>query len=110
MRMWVPPGDEIIAVEVSKGVGSPFSILVKRKGVGTLDHHGEWLVLERGRRLAFTFLINQMEAKSSIVRLELQPESTGTRMTLVHEGVAAHIAERMQQYWADVAERIAATL
>lgn len=110
MRMWIPPGDEVVAVESSKRVGGLFSIIARRKGVGVLDHHGEFLTVERPHKLAFSFLVNEMAARSSVVRLELQPESTGTRLTLVHEGVSPRIAEQMQQYWAGVTERIAATL
>lgn len=110
LRVWMLPGDEVLSVRTDRRVGGTFSIKVEREGFGVLDHHGDFLQLDRPREIAFTFLINAMEAPASVVRVHFAAEHTGTRLTLTHEGVAATVAQKVQESWAQIVDRVTATL
>ncbi|MGA7907127.1 MAG: SRPBCC domain-containing protein [Candidatus Sulfotelmatobacter sp.] len=54
------------------------------------DHHGEILEIDPPRLLAYTWFANWHEnpAHRTVVRWELSPTKTGTRVKLTHSGLA----------------------
>ena len=74
-------------------MGGAFSFLVRRQGT-EIDHIGEYLELDRPRRMVFTWGIAGSD--SSVVRIEIEPAGTGCELTLTHE---------LHPDWADYADR-----
>jgi len=65
----------------------------ERKGAGAgpdYDHHGEILEMDPPRLLAYSWFANWHEVPThrTVVRWELTPTKTGTRVKVIHSGLA----------------------
>jgi len=86
--------EEIIRISIDPRVGGAFSFLVRRQG-NEIDHIGNYLEIDRPRRLVFTWGIAPDPPESRVV-VEIVPLNSGCELTLVHE---------IDQKWADYADR-----
>lgn len=87
--------EEVVRLTVDAHVGGAFSFVVRRQGQ-EIDHVGEYLELERPRRLVFTWGIRGHSADESRVIIDITPLAHGCELTLTHE---------MSPKWADFVER-----
>lgn len=88
--------EEILHLKVDPKVGGFFSFLVRR-GDMEIDHIGEYLAIDRPRRLVFTWGIRQDEG-TEFSRVEVE--------IAVVDGVSElKIAHAMDPKWADFVER-----
>lgn len=85
----------VVSLENEPHVGGQFHYKVTRAGQ-LIDHTGTYLEIDRPRRLAFTWGVNQESGDSSVVTIELTPDGDGCLLALTH---------RMDPQWADYAER-----
>jgi uncharacterized protein YndB with AHSA1/START domain len=104
------PQDEVLHVHVDARVGGRFSFLVRRDGQD-IDHVGDYLVVDRPRRLAFTFdaVLRPGGAPNptpSVVHLDLVPDGGGTQLTLTHEHVPAPYVDRTEAGWQAILDAI----
>jgi len=90
--------EEVVRIAVDGRVGGSFSFVVRRAGE-EIDHVGEYLEIDRPRRLAFTWGVPKYSADSARVVIDLAELQTGCELTLTHE---------MDPRWADFASRIEA--
>jgi len=90
--------EQIVHLELEPRVGGRFSFLVRRQE-HEIDHVGEYLEIDRPRRLVFTWGI--VGSDSSHVAIDIIPEGTGCALTLVHELHPdwAEYADRTQAGW-----------
>jgi len=96
-RQWFGPGlGEMTRVEIDARVGGTFW-LVQRRGAEEAQHTGEYLELDRPRRLVFTWRTPPLTESSRVV-VEIAPKGDGCELTLTHE---------MDQKWADFVDRAA---
>lgn len=56
---------------------------------------GEYVEIDKPRLLVFTWLSNMPGEAPSLVRIELNPEGSGTRVKLRHSGLASNVAARV---------------
>jgi uncharacterized protein YndB with AHSA1/START domain len=89
-------GDEIVHVHVDPRVGGAFSFKVRRDGA-EIDHVGVYRVIDRPRRLAFSWGIAG-QAGSSEVTVDVTPTAGGCDVTVRHV---------MGAEWADFVARSA---
>jgi uncharacterized protein YndB with AHSA1/START domain len=89
------PDEEVVRVSVDPRVGGSFSFLVRRNGK-EIDHVGEYLEIDRPRRLVFTWAVRENLPDKSRVIIEIAPAPGGADLTLTHE---------LDPKWADYAER-----
>jgi uncharacterized protein YndB with AHSA1/START domain len=85
------PGAGVARVEVDARVGGSFLIVMK-VGEQEIPHSGEYLAIDRYRRLAFTW-VSDVAGRGS--RVELLFEAVGTdatRLVLRHEGLPSESA------------------
>jgi uncharacterized protein YndB with AHSA1/START domain len=90
--------EEVLHIEVDARLGGAFSFLVRRQGQ-EIDHVGHYLVIERPRRLAFTWGIVGESEDESRVEIAIAPRDGGCELEVTH---------RMDPRWAEYADRVRA--
>lgn len=86
IREWMCPDPFTEAVAtLDVRVNGRFTIIMKGPA-GDVMHTGEYLAVERPRRLVFTWVSSAVRGRTTRVTIELQPHGAcGTTLTLVHE-------------------------
>lgn len=109
--LFATPAGEMARAEIDPRVGGRFNFTDRRDGED-VEHTGEYLVIDRPRRLVFTFSVTGFEASADLVSIEIAPHPDGCELTLTHEMAAAHAEyrERTEQGWGMILESLAATL
>ena len=90
---------EMIEAEIEPRVGGRYAFTERRPTMGDVRHVGEYLEIDRPRRLVFSFAVPQFGASSTTVAIEIAPDRDGCRLTLTNEGVSAEYAERVREGW-----------
>ncbi len=96
--LFATPTGEMVRVEIDARVGGKF-LIVRRSDGEDVEHVGEYLVIERARRLVFIFAVPKFSTQFTQVTIEITPSADGCVLTLTHEGVLPEWAERTQQGW-----------
>lgn len=93
------PDGEMIKAEIDPKVGGRFNFTDRRPGMGDVAHVGEYEVIDRPRRLVFTFAVPQYDPAYTRVTLDFVVVDGGTEITLTHEGVPPEYAEQTPKGW-----------
>jgi uncharacterized protein YndB with AHSA1/START domain len=75
-----------------------------------IEHTGEFLVIDRPRRLVFTWQSPYTGATPSLVTIELVQVDGGTELRLVHERLPADQAGAHGGGWGRILDRLAEVL
>lgn len=95
-------------VELDARVGGALFVAM-RFGEVEILHRGEFLVLDRPRRLVMTWMSQPTGLRLTIVSVDFVPERDGTRVRLVHEGFTdAKTARQHAGGWGGILESLAA--
>ena len=92
------PAGEMIRVAIDPQVGGAFAMVERRNGE-EFEHVGEYIVLDRPRRLAFTFAVPKFSSESTSISIDIAALAQGCTLTLTHEGVLPDFAERTEKGW-----------
>jgi uncharacterized protein YndB with AHSA1/START domain len=95
--LFATEGGAMERVEVDARVGGGFTV-VERRGGALAEHFGEYIELDRPRRLAFDFWTSFSDERTRVT-VDLAPDGTGTLLTLTHDGVWADYEARTRQGW-----------
>jgi uncharacterized protein YndB with AHSA1/START domain len=95
-------------VEVEPRVGGRFRVDERRDGE-LAEHHGEFVELDRPRRLAFDFWTS-FSAERTRVTIVIAPTEGGSLLTLTHDGVWPDWADKTKQGWTMILEGLARSL
>ncbi len=99
-----PGGTPRTAVKIDPRVGGAFEIVMHQDS-GSVPHTGVYKVIDRPRRLVFTWNSPYAKQNDSLVTVEFRAKGNGTEIVLTHEGlpsdemVAAHT-----KGWSDILE------
>jgi uncharacterized protein YndB with AHSA1/START domain len=96
--LFATPTGKMILVEIDARVGGRFTV-VEHRPAGDAEHFGEYLEIDRPRRLAFSFWVETEDPKPTIVMIDITPAGGGCDLALAHEGVLPDYAERTAQGW-----------
>ncbi len=100
---------ELTRVEMDPRVGGKY-LLVDRRHGKDIEHVGEYLEIDRPRRLVFTFAVPEFSPQSTKVSIDIVPAGTGCDLTLTHEGVLDEWASQTQQGWTMILDGLANSL
>jgi len=102
---------EVVRVEVDPRVGGSFVIVDRRNGED-FAHTGEYLEIDRPRRLVFDFWVQQDTDHTSRVSVDVVPQAAGCELTLTQEFSAEMAAykERSEAGWGKLLDALAANL
>jgi uncharacterized protein YndB with AHSA1/START domain len=112
LAVWMCPGSvERAVAEVDPRVGGRFRIVMKGPDCDH-EHTGEYLVLDRPRRMVFTWVSGETGGEATTVTVDLRPLGPdGTELTLTHEGLPDEAAAgRHRSGWGGILEKLAAAL
>jgi uncharacterized protein YndB with AHSA1/START domain len=102
--LFATPDGEIVKAEIDPRVGGKFNFTDRRPEMGDVLHQGEYLEIDRPRRLVFAFLVPQYSQEVTTVRLDIRPLASGCELTLTHEGVLPDYAAQTEQGWGMILE------
>jgi uncharacterized protein YndB with AHSA1/START domain len=111
VRKWFAPGmGEMVRVETDPRIGGSFFFVQRRNGQD-VEHTGEYVEIDRPRRLVFTWRVPP-STDSSRVSIDIVPLEAGSEVTLTHELHPdwAEYASRAEGAWANMLDAIAQTL
>jgi uncharacterized protein YndB with AHSA1/START domain len=104
--LFATPAGEMVRVEIDARVAGRF-VFVDRRAGEDIEHTGEYLEIDRPRRLAFSFVVPKFSSDPTRIQVDLAPAASdpaATLLTLVHEGVFAEYAGRTEEGWAGILE------
>jgi uncharacterized protein YndB with AHSA1/START domain len=101
--LFATPAGEMRRVEIDARVGGRYAV-VERREQGDAGHFGEYLEIDRPRRLVFTLAMEPDAPSGDRITVEIRPLGTGCELTLTHVMAAeyADYAQRTESGWGDV--------
>lgn len=96
--LFATPTGRMVRAEIDPRVGGKF-VLTDRRDGEDVEHAGEYLEIDRPRRLGFTFSVPKYSSDAARVRIEIAVHGDGCELTLSQE---------IQPAWADLASSIEA--
>jgi uncharacterized protein YndB with AHSA1/START domain len=100
---------QMVRAEIDARVGGWFCFVDRRDGEDIV-HRGEYLEIDRPRRLVFTFFVEKYSSDISRVIIEIAPLGAGCELTLTHEKVPHEYASRTESGWTRILDGLARTL
>lgn len=107
--LFVSPTGQIVRTEIDPRQGGKF-VIVRRDSGMDIEHVGEYLVIDRARRLVFTFGVPRFSAQITTVTIDIEAAANGCRLTLTQEGVPQEWAERTQEGWGNILASLEETI
>lgn len=103
--------ERIVRLDLDPRNGGRFSFVVDRQGT-EIEHLGEYLEIDRPRRLVFTWAIRDSLPDTSRVVVEFTPRAGGCDVKLTHEMSPewANFADKAAGAWTKMLTALAAAL
>jgi uncharacterized protein YndB with AHSA1/START domain len=107
--LFTTPASEKNTTEVDARVGGKWSIIDRRDGV---DYRalGEYVEIDRPRRLVFTFGMPQFSPEFAHVIVEIAPEGSGSLLTVTHQSLPWSHVKETERGWSDMFTSLASIL
>ena len=96
--LFATPTGQMVRVEIDARVGGRFVIVDRRNGED-VEHTGEYLEIDRPRRLVFTFAVPRYSPIFSKVTIEIEATASGCDLTLTNEDVPAEYLASNEKGW-----------
>lgn len=107
--LFAAPTGRMVRADVEARVGGTYRFVDRRDGED-VEHTGEYLEIDRPRRLVFTLSVPKYSSEITRVTIEIAPLGAGCELTLSHEGVLADWTDRTEEGWAGILDGLGATL
>jgi len=109
LREWMSPVGTVEA-QVDLRVGGALRIVMRAEGT-VIEHFGQYIEIDRPRRLVFTWASPFTGADPSLVTLELEPEGAdATQLLLVHSQLPESVAKSHRDGWGTMLDRLSGKL
>lgn len=100
--LFATPTGEMIVCEIDARVGGRFDLTERRPDMGDVKHVGEYLEIDRPRRLVFTFGVPQFDPGMTRVEIEIRPSGAGCELTLTQRDTPEEWAARTTEGWTKI--------
>jgi uncharacterized protein YndB with AHSA1/START domain len=107
--LFATPEGEMVKVEIDPRPGGRFLFVDRRNGED-IEHSGEYLAIDRPRKLAFNFVVPKFSEERSLVELDFEQTDGGTDLKLSHAGVLPEYAARTEEGWLAILDGLARQL
>ena len=106
--LFATPTGQMTSVQIDARVGGKF-LLIRHDG-DDVEHFGEYVELDRPRRLLFMFKVPKYSSENTRVTVDIVPSAGGCDLTLTHEAVLPEWIDRTRQGWTMILDGLAAWL
>lgn len=106
--LYATPTGTMTRLEIDARVGGKF--LFVRRESEDIEHVGEYLEIDRPKRLVFTMAVPKFSSEYTRVTVDIVPRKNGCELTLTHEGVLPDWMEKTQQGWGMILDGLASSL
>lgn len=93
--LFATPAGQMVRAELDPRVGGRYLFVDRRDGEDA-EHFGEYLEIDRPRRLVFSFATDRADPAGDRVAIDIVPLKSGCELTLTHE---------MKPEWAEWSDR-----
>jgi uncharacterized protein YndB with AHSA1/START domain len=100
---------QMVKVEIDPRVGGAYALVDRRDGED-VAHVGEYLEIDRPRRLVFTFGVPKYSPLMTTVTIDIVPLEDGCDLTLTNEGVLPEYEQPSISGWTQILEGLAASV
>jgi uncharacterized protein YndB with AHSA1/START domain len=107
--LFATPTGKMVKVKIDARVGGSYIIVEQRDGVD-VEHTGEYLEIDRPRRLVFTLKVPKYSQENTKLTIEIRPLESGCELTLTHEGVLPDYIASTTSGWNMILDQLATTL
>ena len=107
--LFATPAGKMSKVEIDARAGGSYLIVENREGTD-VEHIGEYLEIDRPRRLVFTLKVPKYSQENTKVTVEIRALKSGCELTLTHEGVLPDYVASTTSGWNMILDQLAATL
>jgi uncharacterized protein YndB with AHSA1/START domain len=95
---------EMVRAEIDPRVGGRFVFVDRRPEMGEVEHVGEYVEIDRPRRLAFNFGLPAFSSETTRVTIDIAADGQGSVLTLTHDGVLPDYRVRTEDGWRRILE------
>jgi len=107
--LFATPTGKLGKVKIDARVGGSYLIVECREGTD-VEHIGEYLEMDRPRRLVFTLKVPKYSQEITKVTVEIRALESGCELTLTHEGVLPDYIASTTSGWNMILDQLSATL
>lgn len=102
----------VVRCDIDARVGGRFAIVDRRADEGDVLHEGDYLEIDRPRRLVFTFGVPKYSPEFDLVTIEITPAPDGCRLVLSHQYAPAPEwpEESVVKGWTGILDHLAGAL
>lgn len=107
--LFTTPTGQMVRTDIDACVGGKF-VLTDRRDGEDIEHVGEYLEIDRPRRLVFSFGVPKFSPDMTVVHIDIVPRGTGCELTLTHEKVLPEWASKTKEGWGKILDTLALLL
>ena len=104
--LFATPQGTMVRAQIDPRVGGRFIFTDRRDGQD-IDHVGEYLEIDRPRRLVFSFKVPAFSDQGTVVAIDITPAPGGCELTLTHQGVLPDYRDRTIEGWTGILAKLA---
>jgi uncharacterized protein YndB with AHSA1/START domain len=108
--LFATPSGQMIRAETDPRVGGAFVFVDKRPDMGEVLHTGEYLEIDRPRRLVFTFGVPAYAPGLTRVEIEITPTAAGCDVRLTQCDTPEAWVEQSTEGWSMILSALEAAL
>jgi uncharacterized protein YndB with AHSA1/START domain len=106
-RFMRPSGTIQATAEVDRRVGGKFRIVMQHRQGAPTEHIGEYLLIDRPRRLSFTWQSIHTDNTPTTVTIDFLERDTSTEVVLTHYRLPPDEIENHRAGWTDIVSAVA---